>query len=220
MNSQDQNYGMQGGGQPADPGGGQAGGFNPGFGGGQPAGGQPADQTFVQPAAAPPVQPAAAPVEPVAPAPVQPIAAPVTPVEPVAPVTPPASGGGAGDYVFGQIWDGFDTNIKLPPHQLQFDEVKFLKLLAGSISLTKEEKWKIIQYVPKLTQYKVEQLMKILEEEQRKFQELSAEHGEHLQKLEEKHASEWKDLEYKFDQKNQRDEDAGKADDIRKSLGL
>lgn len=151
--------------------------------------------------------------------PVQPIQ-PLTPA-PAAPQTPPASSGGsASSYVFGQIWAGFDTNIKLPPHQLQFDEKHFLRLLAGSISLTKEEKWKIIQYVPKLTQYKVEQLMNILEEEQRKFQELSAEHGEHLQKLEEKHAAEWKDLEYKFDQKGKRDEDAGKADDIRKSLGL
>ena len=192
----------------------------------QPAGGQPVgDQSGA--ATPPPAQPAAAtppPVQPAAatPPPVQPVAATPPPTDPAAaqPAGQAAAGGATSDYTFGQIWDNFNTNIQLPPHQLQFDETRFLRLLAGSISLTRDEKWKIIQFVPKLTQHKVEQLMNILEEEQRKFQELSTEHGEHLQKLEEKHASEWKDLEYKFDQKNKRDEDSGKADDIRKSLGL
>ena len=190
--------------------------YDPNQGGaGQPAGGQPQSGGFGGGFGAGAGQQQGG-VQPVQPAQAQ----PMTSAAAAAGSGASAQAAATGNYTFGQIWDGFNTNIQLPPHQLQFDGTRFLRLLAGSISLTKEEKWKIIQYVPKLTQYKVEQLMKILEEEQRKFQELSAEHGEHLQKLEEKHASEWKDLEYKFDQKNQRDEDSGKADDIRKSLGL
>ncbi len=164
---------------------------------------------FVQPVAQPQV------VQPVAQQTGAGIPVPSQPAQPADQSQAAGSG-----YVFGSIWDNFTTSIKIPPHSLQFDETRFLRLLAGSISLTRDEKWKIIQFVPKLTQYKVDQLMTILEEEQRKFRELSMEHGEHLQKLEEKHAMEWKDLEYKFEQKGKRDEDSGKADEIRKSLGL
>ena len=131
----------------------------------------------------------------------------------------PVTGNTSG-YIFGSVWGDFATVIKMPPHTFNFDENKFLRLLAGSISLTKDEKWKIIQFIPKLSQTKIEQLMSILEEEQRKFQELAAEHGDHLKKLEEKHMMEWKDLEYKYEQKTRRNNDASKADEIRKNLGI
>jgi peptidoglycan hydrolase CwlO-like protein len=91
--------------------------------------------------------------------------------------------------------DGFQTKIKIPAHQLKFDENKFLRLMAGSISLTKDEKKRIIEAVPKLTQFQVDELIRILQEEKDKFSALDVKHKEQLRGLESKHAQEWEDLE-------------------------
>lgn len=123
-------------------------------------------------------------------------------------------------YSFGQVFQDFSTNIVIPAHSLKFDEKYFLRLLAGSISLTKDEKLKIIKSIPKLSQYQIDELIKILEEEQSKFKELSEKHGDQLQKLEQKHFEDWKDLEIASKAEEKSNEDKSKADDIRKSLGL
>ncbi len=91
--------------------------------------------------------------------------------------------------------DGFQTKIKLPAHKLQFDEKLFLKLLAGSISLTKEEKKRIIGAVPQLTQFQVDELIRILSEEKQKFSELDIKHKEQLDGLQGTHHQEWEELE-------------------------
>lgn len=116
--------------------------------------------------------------------------------------------------------DKFQSNLKIPAHNLNFDEAYFLRLLAGSISLTKDEKKRIIQAIPKLTQYQIDELIKILEEEKRKFSELDVKHKEQLQQLEAKHAREWEELEMGEEQTEKAEEDQAQADDIRKSLGL
>lgn len=152
--------------------------------------------------------------------PQQPVQQAQTYVQPQAPTPPPAQGQASSGYIFGQAWDGFNTTIKLPPHPFNFDENKFLKLLASSISLTKDEKWKIIQFIPKLSQDKINQLIVIFEEEQSKFKELANEHGDHLEKLESKHLAEWQELEDKFANKMKKGEENQKADEIRKNLGL
>ena len=57
--------------------------------------------------------------------------------------------------------------IKLAPHpNTQFDDDKFLMLLASSISLSKTEKKKILDAVPKLKQWQIDELINIFEEEQ------------------------------------------------------
>lgn len=114
----------------------------------------------------------------------------------------------------------FTTRIKIPTHSLNFDEKNFLRLLAGSISLTKDEKKRIILAVPKLTQFQIDELIKILEEEKRKFSELDVKHEEQLRKLEEKHIQEWEQLELEEEKVEKASEDQSQADDIRKSLGL
>lgn len=114
----------------------------------------------------------------------------------------------------------FKTTIAIPAHQLKFDEAYFLKLLAGSISLTRDEKKKIIESIPKLRQEQIDELIDILEEEKEKFIELSPKHSEQLKKLEEKHAAEWKDLETQSVQQAKKQEDDSKAAEIRKQLGL
>lgn len=111
-------------------------------------------------------------------------------------------------------------NVKIPAHQLQFDDQQFLHLLAGSISLNREEKKRIIDSIPRLKQAQVDELIRIFEEERRKFAELSAKHVPQLQKLEKQHWAEWQDLELaqKADEKKGADE--AQADEIRKKLGL
>ena len=59
----------------------------------------------------------------------------------------------------------FLTSIRLPPHQLELDEGRFLRLLAGCVCLLKEEKRKIIKAAPRLSQYQIDELIEIWEDE-------------------------------------------------------
>lgn len=108
----------------------------------------------------------------------------------------------------------------MPAHNLQFDEQKFLRLLAGSISLTKEEKKRIIQSIPKLKQEQVDELIRIFEEEKIKFAELSGKHVDQLKKLEKQHLADWQDIEIEQKAQGKAEEDQNEADEIRKKLGL
>jgi rRNA-processing protein FCF1 len=127
-----------------------------------------------------------------------------------------------GDYRFGSITAQMgNENIRIPAHgQIVFDEEMFLTLLRGSISLTRDEKWRIIQAVPKLSQFQIDELQKILEEERRKFSELSPKHLSQLMRLEMKHAEDWRDLQAVAVQEGARKEEQSQADEIRKQLGL
>lgn len=110
--------------------------------------------------------------------------------------------------------------VKCPPHQLKFDEEKFIRLLAGSISLSKDEKKKIVESVPKLKQEQIDELMRIFEEEKEKFAALSKKHVPQLEKLAEQHYQEWMQLESEFEHEQRGKQDQQKADQIRKNLGL
>ena len=127
-----------------------------------------------------------------------------------------------GDYRFGRITAALTTEfIVVPTHpETKFDEQKFLSLLGGSISLMRDEKWRIIQAIPNLSQFQIDELFKILEEERRKFSELSPKHLLQLQKLEQRHAEEWKDLQSLMAQQNAKKDEEAQADAIRKQLGL
>ena len=126
------------------------------------------------------------------------------------------------DYRFGAIAAKLSNDrIQVPAHpETTFDEQTFLTLLRGSISLTRDEKWRIIQAVPKLSQFQIDELQKILEEEKRKFGELSPKHLLQLMKLEQKHTEDWKDLQSLMVQKTAQKEEQSQADEIRKQLGL
>jgi hypothetical protein len=130
--------------------------------------------------------------------------------------------GEVGNYRFGGIAVALDNDkVVIPAHpQTVFDEQTFLMLLRGSISLTRDEKWRIIQAIPKLTQFQIDELQKILEEERRKFSELSPKHLQQLMKLEQKHSDDWRDLQAMYVQTAVKQEDQSQADEIRKQLGL
>lgn len=126
------------------------------------------------------------------------------------------------DYRFGSITAKLGNDkIVVPAHpETTFDCDKFLTLLRGSISLTRDEKWRIIQAIPKLSQFQIDELQKILEDEKRKFSELSPKHLSQLMKLEQKHGEDWKDLQSFMVQKDVKQQEQAAADDIRKQLGL
>ena len=110
--------------------------------------------------------------------------------------------------------------IKVPASELKFDEDYFIRLLAGSISLSKDEKQKIVESVPKLKQAQIDELIRIFEEEKQKFAALSAKHVPQLEKLAQQHYDEWMSLEDDMAQNNKKEEDNSQADEIRKNLGL
>ncbi|MEI8229523.1 MAG: hypothetical protein WCG83_00095 [Candidatus Peregrinibacteria bacterium] len=130
--------------------------------------------------------------------------------------------GEIGNYRFGSITVSLtNDNIIVPAHtETKMDEQLFLTLLRGSISLTRDEKWRIIQAIPKLSQFQIDELQKILEEEKKKFSELSPKHLLQLQKLEQKHAADWTDLQAVTVQTAAKSDEAAKAEEIRKQLGL
>jgi len=110
--------------------------------------------------------------------------------------------------------------VKCPSHGLKFDEEKFIKLLAGSISLSKDEKKKIVESIPKLKQEQIDELVRIFEEEKQKFATLSKKHVPQLEKLADQHFNEWMELESEIEHEQRKKEDQQKAEEIRKNLGI
>jgi hypothetical protein len=119
-----------------------------------------------------------------------------------------------------QVQD-FIASTKVPPHpNTKFDEKKFVELLAGSISLTLTEKKRIIEAIPQLSQFQIDELMKIFEEEKGKFAELEKKHAEQVKELEEKHKGSEEDVQAKEEEEKKKGEEEKEAEDIKKKLGL
>ncbi len=113
------------------------------------------------------------------------------------------------------------TQMQVPAHpNTKFDEKIFLELLAGSISLTLNEKKRIIDAIPQLSQFQIDELMKIFEEEKGKFAELEKKHSDQIAELEKQHAGSWQDLEAQKEEESKKAEEAQQAEDIKKQLGL
>lgn len=118
----------------------------------------------------------------------------------------------------GSVGD-FATTIQIPAHpNTTFDEMYFLKMLSGSISLTKNEKKKIVESVPKLSQYQIDELIKIFEEERRKFAELDEKHQVKIRELQAKQMEDWRDLEMEGKQHEQKGQDDAAAAALREKL--
>lgn len=120
-----------------------------------------------------------------------------------------------------QAQQAFVTSVKIPPHpNTTFDETLFVQLLAGSISLTVNEKKNIITAIPQLSQFQIDELIKIFKEEQEKFQELEKKHADQIAQLEKQHKEGWQDLESKAQEDAKRAEEAKQAEELKKQLGL
>lgn len=102
-------------------------------------------------------------------------------------------------YVFAARMKDFTTTIKLPAHNHKFDEDRFMKLLAGDITLTKDEKKHVIESIPKLRLIQIDAWIDILEENRRKYIELSPKHSAQIKKLEDEHYADWRELEMEYE---------------------
>ncbi len=103
---------------------------------------------------------------------------------------------------------------------MQYDSDYFVRLLAGSISLSRDEKKRIIDSIPRLRQEQIDELTRIFEEEKLKFSMLSKKHVPQLERLADQHYREWMDIEAEVAQMAKKSHDEEQAEEIRKSLGL
>jgi len=71
-----------------------------------------------------------------------------------------------------------------------------------------------------LSQFQIDELQKILQEERNKFSLLSPKHLLQLMKLEQKHSEDWKDLQSINVQEGAKNQEQEQAEEIRKQLGL
>lgn len=101
-----------------------------------------------------------------------------------------------------------------------FDEKRFLELLTGSISLTINEKRKIIEAIPQLSQFQIDELIKIFEEEKGKFAELEQKHSEQIADLEKQHAGSIHDVQAQQEEAAQKSAEEDEAERIKRELGL
>jgi len=106
----------------------------------------------------------------------------------------------------------------------QFDEKEFVDLLEHSLSLSVAEKKRVVDAIPTLSQYQIDELKKVFTEEREEFRKLMPKEGETIKKLVTDKKAEWTQLKqiYIDELKNRQkaNEDAGKIDDLKKSLGL
>lgn len=157
---------------------------------------------------------------------------------PVGAPTPPATGQPTGSNLSGIMDEDVDvSNLVANAGQNQqdsaflfqmpiaahpnttFDEKKFIELLAGSISLTVNEKRKIVEAIPQLSQYQIDELIKIFEEEKGKFAELEQKHSESIAELEAKHGS-MVDVQAQQEEAQQKSAEEDEAERIKRELGL
>ncbi len=106
----------------------------------------------------------------------------------------------------------------------EFEEKEFVDLLEHSLSLSVAEKKRVVDAIPTLSQYQVDELKKVFTEEREEFRKLMPKEAETIKKLVIDKREEWKQLKqlYIDELKNRQkaNEDQGKIDDLKKSLGL
>ena len=109
----------------------------------------------------------------------------------------------------------------IPPHpQTQFDDDYFLQLLEGSISLTLEEKKRVIEAIPRLEQWQIDELIKIFEEEKVKFAELEQNFANDVEKLKQEREKELDLAAQKEEEQQSHDQDVEEAERIKREMGL
>ncbi len=105
-----------------------------------------------------------------------------------------------------------------------FDEKNFVDLLEHSLSLSTFEKKRVIDAIPTLSQFQIDELVKVFEDERVEFRKLMPTEGEIIKGLLVKAQNEWeqlKDIYIEEEKANTRaNEDAIKAEEMRKALGL
>jgi hypothetical protein len=105
-----------------------------------------------------------------------------------------------------------------------FDETSFMNLLEHSLSLSTFEKKRVIDAIPTLSQFQIDELVKVFEDERVEFRKLMPTEGEIIKWLVVKAQNEWEQLKDIYTEEEKANakasEDAKKAEDLKKSLWL
>lgn len=107
----------------------------------------------------------------------------------------------------------------LPPHpDTEFDEGEFLDLLEGSISLTMEEKKRVVEAVPRLSLEQIEELFTIFREEREKFSELEKEFADDVAKLKREREKEREIAEIHQEEQEEDSSSVDEAEELKRRL--
>ncbi len=106
----------------------------------------------------------------------------------------------------------------------QFDEKFFIDLLEHSLSLSVYEKKRVVDAIPNLSQFQIDELTKVFEDEREEFKKLMPKEGDTIKDLVVKAREGWKQLYDIYIQEQKQKEKAGeeqdKIDDLKKSLWI
>lgn len=106
----------------------------------------------------------------------------------------------------------------------EFDENVFLDLLEHSLSLSVTEKKRVIDAIPTLSQFQIDELTKVFVDEREEFKKLLSKEGDTIKELVVKAREGWKQLREIYvqekAQKLKQGEDQAKIDEMKKSLGI
>ncbi len=106
----------------------------------------------------------------------------------------------------------------------KFEEKTFIDLLEHSLSLSTFEKKRVIDSIPVLSQFQIDELIKVFEDERVEFRKLMTTEGEIIKGLVIKAQNEWEQLKDIYREEaasaEQARRDAQKAEEIKKNLGL
>lgn len=105
-----------------------------------------------------------------------------------------------------------------------FDESNFINLLEHSLSLSTFEKKRVIDAIPTLSQFQIDELIKVFEDERVEFRKLMPTEGEIIKWLVVKAQNEWEQLKDIYLEERKAtlsaNTDAMKAEELKKSLWL
>jgi len=119
----------------------------------------------------------------------------------------------------GQLGNRDKHIFTIPTHpNTTFDEENFLTLLEGSISLTMEEKKRVIDAIPRLKIEQINELIKIFEEEKQKFSELEKEFSDDVAKLKKEREKEIQIGEIKQEEQTESVSEAEEAEALKRKL--
>lgn len=105
----------------------------------------------------------------------------------------------------------------------EFDETAFIDLLEHSLSLSVFEKKRVVDAIPTLSQFQIDELVKVFEDEREEFKKLLSKEGDTIRDLVVKAKEGWNQLrDIYFAERTAREkanEDQAKIDALKASLG-
>ena len=115
-------------------------------------------------------------------------------------------------------------NLMMVHPLTSFEEIYFLDLLEHSLSLNVFEKKRVIDSIPNLSQFQIDELVKVFVDEREEFKKLLATEGDAIKELVVKQKEWWDQLRDIYVQewlkKQAEGQDQSKIDDLKSSLGL